>query len=190
MDRLLRQVVFFCCLASLAAPAAALDPILMFVFSMAREMAEQSAARESAAKPLPRLGGNVPEFPKVYPGTMVEPENLRALIDDCFRYLSDERRQAVFDSLNAALLDPKNASIRAAMIDHFAERALAVRAAQAQLDKMSRGEKEALASEFRKEVGTLPPEEKARVAELLRQGLLPVPNDFSRMLLGAVEDKQ
>src|SRR5262245_33826997 len=116
MGRLLRRAIFFICLASFAAPALAVDPILMFIFSMAREMMEQNAAREPAVKPLPHWGGNVPEFPKVYPGTMVEPEHLRSLIDDCFPYLSGDRRQAVFESLNAALLDPKNAPIRASMI--------------------------------------------------------------------------
>lgn len=190
MDRFLRRVVFFFCLASFAAPATALDPILMFIFSMAREMVEQSAAREPAEKPLPHWGGNVPEFPKVYPGTMVEPEHLRTLIDDCFPYLSDERRRAVFDSLNAALLDPKNASVRAAMIDHFTERAFAVRAAQQRLEKMNRREQEMLAGEFKKEIASLPVEEQARVAELLRQGLLPVPPDFNRLLLGTLEEKQ
>lgn len=189
MDRLLRKAVFFFLLIGFAAPVAAMDPILMFVFSVAREMIEKHASRAPAAAPLPWMGSNLAEAPRVYPGTMVEPEHLRQLIDDCFPYLSDARRGEIFDSLHAGLLDPKNASMRAAMIDHFAEKAFAVRAAQARLQKLSRREQEMLAREFKTEIATLPPEEQARVAELLRQGLLPVPSDFNRLLLGAVEGR-
>ena len=182
-----RLLLVFLLLAAFAGPARAMDPVLMFVFSMAREMIEKNAAREAASPALPQMGANLPDFPKVYPGTMIEPEHLRQLIDDCFPYLSDDRRREVFEALHAELLDPKNAPIRASMIDYFAERAYAVRAAQARLEKMSAREKEALASEFKKEVAELPAEERTRLGRLLREGLLPVPSDFNRMLLGAVE---
>jgi hypothetical protein len=190
MDRVFRRAVFFLLLLAFAAPAAAMDPILMFVFSVAREMMEANAARPPASKPLPEMGmASLPDFPKVYPGTMIEPAHLRQLIDDCFPYLSDSRRAEIFDALNAELLNPKNAPIRASMIDYFAEKAFAVRAAQQRLEKMSTKEKEFLAGEFKKEVAGLPPEEKARVTGLLREGLLPVPSDFNRMLLGTVESE-
>ena len=190
MDRVFRRAVFFLLLLAFTAPAAAMDPILMFVFSVAREMMEANAARPPASKPLPEMGmASLPDFPKVYPGTMIEPAHLRQLIDDCFPYLSDSRRAEIFDALNAELLNPKNAPIRASMIDYFAEKAFAVRAAQQRLEKMSTKEKEFLAGEFKKEVAGLAPEEKARVRGLLREGLLPVPSDFNRMLLGAVEEE-
>jgi len=189
MDRAFRRVVFAFLLLAFAAPAAAMDPILMFVFSVAKEMIQANAARAPDAKPLPDMGmASLPDFPKVYPGTMIEPAHLRQLIDDCFPYLSGSRRAEIFDALNAGLLDPKNAPVRASMIDYFAEKAFAVKAAQQRLEQMSTKEKEHLAGEFRKEVAGLPPEERARVAGLLREGLLPVPSDFNRMLLGAVED--
>ena len=191
MDRFFRRAAFFFLLLAFAAPAAAMDPILMFVFSVAREMVEANAARAPASKPLPEMGmAALPDFPKVYPGTMIEPAHLRQLIDDCFPYLSDSRRGEIFEALNEGLLDPKNAPIRASMIDYFAEKAFAVRAAQQRLEKMSTKEKEFLAGEFKKEVAGLPPEEKARVRGLLREGLLPVPSDFNRLLLGAVEEEQ
>ena len=188
MDRFFRRVVFFFLLLAFAAPASAMDPILMFVFSVAKEMMQANAERQSKEKPLPELGmASLPDFPKVYPGTMIEPAHLRQLIDDCFPYLSDSRRAEIFDALNAEVLNPKNAPIRASMIDYFAEKAFAVKAAQQRLEKMSTKEKEFLAGEFKKEVAGLPPEERARVTGLLRAGLLPVPSDFNRMLLGAVE---
>jgi hypothetical protein len=190
MDRFLRRAVFFLVLLGVAMPAPAMDPILMFVLSVAREMIERNAAGPGTATPLPHLGPRAADLPDVYPGTMVQPAHLRRLIDDCFFYLSEDRRGEIFESLHAGLLDPKNAPMRASLIDHFTEKAFAVRAAQLRLQKMSPREKEFLAGEFRKEIATLPPEEQARVAGLLREGLLPVPDDFSRMLLGAVENRQ
>lgn len=190
MNRLLRRAVFFFLLLGVAAPATAMDPILMFVLSVAREMIERNATRQSTATPLPHLGPRAADLPNLYPGTMVAPEHLRQLIDECFFYLSEARRGEIFESLHAGLLDPKNGPMRASLIDHFTEKAFAVRAAQLRLQQMSSREKEFLAGEFRKEIATLPPEEQARVAELLREGLLPVPSDFNRMLLGAVEESR
>ena len=188
MDRLLRRTIFFFALLGCALPARAADPILMFIMTVAREMIE-SHARKPATATLPHMGGTLPEFPKVYPGTMVEPAHLRSLIDECFPYLSDSRREEIFDALHANLLDPRNAPVRASLIDYFAQRAFAVRAAQQRLQKMSSREKTFLAEEFKKELATLPPEERERVRGLLREGLLPVPNDFSQMLLGVFEEK-
>src|SRR6185503_17807601 len=124
-------------LASFAAPAAAMDPILMFVFSMAREMIEQNAARKPTGVRLPHLGPMPDSSSNFYPGTVVEPEQMRRVINDCFPYLSADRREEIFVALHAGLLDPKNAPMRAAMINHFTERAFAVRAAQQRLGKLS-----------------------------------------------------
>jgi len=187
MGRFLRRSIFFFLLMGMALPAAAMDPILMFVFTVAREMMDQHNARKPAGPTLPHIGATLPGFTKVYPGTMVEPEHLRMLIDECFPYLSEDRRREIFDALHAGLLDPRNAPVRAALIDYFAERAFAVRAAQQRLQKMSGREKALLAEEFKKEVATMPPEERDRVRGLLREGLLPVPSDFNQLLLGAVE---
>jgi hypothetical protein len=182
MGRILRGGIFFACLA-LAAPAAAMDPVLMFLMSVARELIESQAAR-ARAEPAP-----MPAPPPVYPGTMVEPEHLRKLIDESFTYLSDSQRREIFESLNAALLEPKNAPMRATMIDYFADRAHAVRLAQQRLAQLSRREKEQIAGEFRKELAALPPEEQARFGELLRRGLLPVPGDLNQLLLAAFEER-
>lgn len=182
MGRFLREGVFFTLLLAFAAPAAAMDPVLMFLLNMAREVIESQAARTPAAAAEP-----MPEVSRVYPGTMVEPEDLRKLIDDCFLYLSDAQRQEVFESLHAALLNPKNAAVRATMIDYFADKARTVRAAQLRLSQLSRREQELLAEEFRQELASLPAEEQARVGELLRRGLLPVPSDFNQLLLSAFE---
>src|SRR5262245_40990770 len=116
MVRLLRKgVLLTLLLAGYVAPAAA-DPTLMFLIGIARQIVESHAARPpGAVDPLP-----LPDMAQVYPGTTVEPAHVRNLIDDSFTYLSPSQRREIFDALNAALLEPKNAAVRGAMIEYFA----------------------------------------------------------------------
>jgi hypothetical protein len=184
MGRLLRKGLLFTLLfAGLVAPAAA-DPILMFLLGMARQMVEAHAARPSGGAPAPEF---IPDMSRVYPGTSVEPEHLRRLIDDSFLYLNEAQRREIFESLNAALQDPKNAAVRGAMIEHFATKALTVRAAQIQLSQMSWSEKERLAGEFKREIASLSVEDQTELGGLLRSGLLPVPTDLNQLLLAAFD---
>jgi hypothetical protein len=153
----------------------------MFLIGVARDMVEKQAERTRAAPAF------IPDMSRVYPGTSVEPEHLKQLIDDSFLYLNDSQRKEIFDSLNAALLDPKNAAVRGTMIEYFADKALTVRAAQLQLAKLSWPEKERLASEFKSEVVTLSAEDQAQLGRLLRSGMLPVPSDLNQLLLAAFD---
>lgn len=155
----------------------------MFLLSMARE-AIFKAAREQAATP-----AEPPAAVATYPGTLVAPADLKRLIDESFTYLSQAQRQEVFDSLHAALMDPKNAAVRASMIEYFAERANAVREAQDRLANLSQSKKALLAADFRKQVAALPDEEATQLAELLRRNLLPIPSDLNEMLLAALGDR-
>jgi hypothetical protein len=184
MGRKLRQGVLFTLLfAGLVAPAAA-DPVLMLLLGIARDMIiDHATAPKGANEPEQPM----PDLANVYPGTAVEPQVLRRLIDDSFLYLSSQQRQEIFDRLNAALLDPKNAAIRGTMIQYFTERALAVRAAQLQLAQMPYREKERLAAEFKTEIAGMPAEEQAQVRRLLRSGLMPVPSDLNQLLIAAVD---
>jgi hypothetical protein len=184
MGRFLRKGVLFTLLfAGFVAPAAA-DPLVMFLLGIARQMVEAHAALPASARVAPEV---MPDMSRVYPGTSVEPEALKRLIDDSFLYLSDAQRGEIFDSLNAALTDPKNAAVRGAMIEYFADRALTVRAAQLQLSRMSWREKERMAGEFKTEVATLSPEDQAELGKLLRSGMLPVPHDLNQLLLAAFD---
>lgn len=184
MGRILRKGVLFTLLfAGLVAPAAA-DPLLMFLIGIAREMVIKHATdpRREAPPEQP-----MPDLANVYPGTSVEPEHLRRLIDDSFLYLSDSQRREIFDALNAALVNPKNAAVRGAMIEYFAEKALLVRAAQLKLAQMPWREKQRLAAEFKAEIAALSAEDVAQLGELLRSGLLPVPTDLNQLLLAAFD---
>ena len=183
MVRFLRKGVLFILLfAGVVTPAAA-DPILMLLLGVARDMLEAQAAKSRRA-PTPRIA---PDMALVYPGTTVEPAQLRRLIDDSFIYLGDVQRKEIFDSLHEALKDPKNAALRGPMIQYFAEKAHTVRAAQEKLAQLSSGEKESLAADFRKEITALSAEEQAQLGELLRNGLLPIPSDLNQLLLAAFD---
>lgn len=186
MGRFLRKGVLFTLLfAGFAAPAAA-DPIVMFLLGMARHMIEAQVGKARNAPAQPEF---VPDMARVYPGTSVEPDHLRRLIDDSFLYLDRTQRREIFDSMHQALSDPKNAAMRGAMINYFAERALAVRAAHAKLSQLSWPEKEKLAHQFRKEIVALPADDRTQLGELLRSGLLPVPSDLNQLLLATFDGR-
>ncbi|MDA8107867.1 MAG: hypothetical protein M0015_04445 [Betaproteobacteria bacterium] len=180
MPRILRASFVFALLWAFAAPAYALDPILMFLFNAASQMID--SASQSARAPMPSS-----ELPKTYAGTTVRPEQLKQLIDESFTYLSEKQRDEIFDSLNRELLEPKNAAIRGAMIQYFANHALQVRAAQLRLAQLSSAQKRALAAEFGQEVGGLPADEVPKLRALLEKHLLPVPADLNSMLLAEFE---
>jgi hypothetical protein len=177
MSRSLRRWTLAGVLAAAAMPVAAVDPVAMFLIGIARDMVINYATspRERPVEPMPDLK-------LVYPGTTVEPDTLRRLIDDSFGYLSDGQRREIFDQLHAALMDPKNAAVRGAMIEYFAQRALTIRAAQRHLEQISWREKERLAGEFKAAYDALPPEEQKQLAEVVRRGLLPVPRDLGELL--------
>ena len=182
MGRFLRKGVLFTLLfAGVAAPAAA-DPLVMLLIGIARDMIVEHANRPRT--PAPEY---VPDLERVYKGTIVEPDHLRRLIDDSFPYLGDTQRKEIFDSLNDALANPKNAAVRGVMIQYFVDKALTIRAAQIRLSELSWREKERLASEFRKELTTLSAEDQAQLGTLLRAGLLPVPTDLNQLLLAAFD---
>lgn len=182
MGRFLRKGVLFTLLfAGVVTPAAA-DPIVMFLLGIARDMIIEHATRPRV--PAPEY---VPDPERVYKGTIVEPDHIRRLIDDSFPYLGDAQRKEIFDSLNAALADPKNTAVRGEMIQYFVDKALTVRAARIKLAELPWREKERLAGEFRKELATLSPEDQAQLGTLLRGGMLPVPSDLNQLLLAAFD---
>ena len=185
MRRVLRNAI----LASIvlgtlcALPARAFDPITMFLFGMAREIMYE--AFQNSVKP---VEPNAQPLPEVYPGTMVEPRKLRELIDESFFYLSERRRGEIFQAFNAELIKPKNALVRASMIQYFTEHAYAVRSAIDRLSKLTEPEMRQLTAQFAAQVRTMAPEDRAQLRTVLDEGLLPVPPDLNRMLIVAVAE--
>lgn len=181
MGSRVQQAVLCVLLGICAAPARAVDPMLMFLLSAAREVISAAArAQKAPATPLPVETTR-------YPGTSVEPDHLRRLIDECFTYLTGAQRREIFDSLHAALMDPRNAAVRGSMIDYFATRAVAVRDAQQRLATLSGPDRNRLVAEFKTAIEVMPAEEAAQLAALLRQGALPVPSELNAQLLAALD---
>src|SRR5688572_6442808 len=118
MGRMIRRgVLFTVLLAGLVAPASA-DPMLMFLIGIARQMIVSRGATPETERV---AAVQEPNWERVYPGTSGGPDHLLRLINDSFLYLPEDRRREIFDSLHAALADPKNAAVRGAMIEYFAE---------------------------------------------------------------------
>ena len=158
----------------------------MLLMSIARNMVSNHAQKTDSEKLLESQTFAF-NLAKVYPGTLVEPDQIRQLIDDSFLYLGDRQRREIFDSLNAELMNPKNAAVRGAMIEYFTDRALIVRAAQLQLAKMPWSEKERMALEFKSELAGLAPEDREQIGDLLRKRMLPVPSDLNQLLLATFD---
>jgi len=166
-----------------APPALAADPMLMFLFGMAREIMYE-AFLNSRKPPAP----NSEPLPAVYPGTMVEPRKLRELIDESFFYLSERRRDELFAALHDEIIKPKNAAVRASMIAYFAEHAVAVRQVMDRLSKLTEPEMRELSERFAAQARGLPVEEREQLRRALDEGLLPVPPDLNRRLVVAVAE--
>ena len=179
MAKILGRSFFFAVCLAFACPAMAADPLLMFIFGVAKEVASASG-REPA--PAPAAAVSI-----TYPGTTVTPPGLRRLIDESFTYLSERQRTEVFDALNGELMKPGNVAVNAPLIEHFAERALQVRAAQQALAKLTGLDKQRLAAEFRSEVKTLGDEDVGQLRTVLERGLLPLPSDLNQLLLAALD---
>jgi len=180
MRRILHAGLLFLFLSALALPARA-DPLLMFLFNIAREMVTNAVERERAARPV------LPDPPpELYVGTAVQPAHLRALIDDSFSYLSGAQRDEVFQSLHAQLIKPKNAAVRAPLIQYFAERAMQVREARARMARLSPEEMARMAAEFGRRIRDITDDERLQLREVLRRGLLPVPDALGEMMIAAL----
>lgn len=183
MTRILRNGVLSACLvaAALCAAPARADPMLMFLFGMAREIMYE-AFMNSRKPPAP----NSEPLPAVYPGTMVEPRKLREMIDESFVYLSERRREELFQAFHNEIIKPENAAVRASMIAYFAEHALAVRMVMERLSKLNETEMRELSAHFATQAGSLPFEEREQLRKVLEEGLLPVPPDLNRKLVVAI----
>lgn len=185
MARRFRIAALFTLLFAGVSPPAAADPLLMFLIGVAREMVtDHAGGPKSAAAP-----EILPDPRRFYPGTQVEPAQMRRLIDESFLYLGDGQRREIFEALNTAILDPRNAAVRGAMIEYFAEKAYTVRQAQLRLAQLTDRDKARMAAEFKADLVSLNDDDLAQLEKLLRSGLLPVPSDLNQLLLAAFEDR-
>ncbi|MPZ46378.1 MAG: hypothetical protein GEV05_23925 [Betaproteobacteria bacterium] len=175
-------------LAFPAAPAAAADPLLMFMLGFAKNLIE-SAIEANAAKPAPAAIVVAPApLPKA-PAHM-DAADLRALVDESFGYLSSAQRAELLAGLDKALSDPANAPYRDAILAQFVGVARQVSFAHQQLERLSPEDKQALAQRFARNYRTLAPEYQQALSQQLRARALPLPADLNDMMLSALASAQ
>ncbi len=183
LSRLRRALLLAVIALGLLGPgtARAFDPMMMFLFGMAREIMYEAFL--NSRKPGPET---IEPLPEVYPGTMVEPRKLRELIDESFFYLSERRRAEIFQALHDEIIKPENAVVRASMIAYFAEHAVAVRRVMDRLSNLTESEMRQLSEQFVAQARTLPEAEREQLRKVLNEGLLPVPPDLNQRLVVAM----
>lgn len=184
------------CFAVSSTPAHA-DPLTLLLLKLLRDqivshslqsgmeaLAEQGRAMETARQA--STFGYPPVSPRNDAG-LPEEEALRVVIDESFPYLSAQQRVQVHARLMKTLDDPANREQRPQIVADFRTRALQVKTAYIQLDRLSSAEKKALAQQAREAYGQLGPEERRELLEVLRAGTLPVPPDLNRAMLAAFD---
>jgi hypothetical protein len=189
LHRLIGQSQVLVLVVTLAwSPAAsALDPVMLLLMRMLRDkiiVSLADAAVEAALKdPEPVLAPPPGPPPGMPPPGLSEPEQIRFIIDRNFTYLQSAEREQVYQALTAALNDPSNEAVRTQMLDEFMRTALAVGEAQRALDKLSRSQKQQIATAAAAAFVQLPPDQQQELLNLLQAGHAPIPPDLNAMLL-------
>jgi hypothetical protein len=170
-------------LAGIASPAAAADPLTLFLLRMLRDQVISRAieAGVSASQSQPQAKPEVP-VPSREP---VPPEGqwLRGLIDESYAHLNAQQREELHASLMRILADPKNAAVRADIIAEFTRQSIAMRDAHRQLSRLSESDMKTIAVEARQEFERLPPEQRQQLMQALRQGVPGVPRALHDMMM-------
>jgi hypothetical protein len=171
-----------------AAPARAVDPVLMFVLGFAKNLVE-SAIERNAAKPTPAVVLPAPApMPKA--AARMDESDLRALVDESFGYLSGAQRAELLAGLDKALADPANKPYREAIVMQFVGVARQVSFTHRSLDQLSPDDKRALAERFAANYRVLTPEQQQQLMQQLRARALPLPADLNDMMLSALASAQ
>ncbi len=181
MQRFRRGVFITLLLAAGAAPAHAAEPLTLFLLKLLRDQMISSAV-ESAVDGIPAAAQ--PPAPAALTGVYgVSEEQLRALIDTGFVYLTPAQRAEVYANLTRMLADPKNALARPLIIEELALKASAVRGAHERLAALTEAEKRAIAADARAEYERLPAAERDRLVRLLQTRVTPIPRDLNDLIL-------
>jgi hypothetical protein len=181
---MLRRLIIFCLLCSLA-PSANADPILLLLLRMVRDHAISTSVQ----------GGidsvrNEPSTPVVQgyafsppSSTPTNARDLRTLIDDNFKYLSSEQRDAVYVSMRQLVDDPKYAQDRPQIMAEFALKARQVGASYQSLEKLTDADRRTLLAQAREGYKSLPSAERGELIDALKNRILPIPRDLNDTML-------
>ena len=191
---LLRTIVFVAAFAQPLAARAA-DSLLMFVLGFGKNLVESSMQDEKARRGK-AWGSNVASAP--VPAALQSPktpasmnqEDLRALIDESFVYLSRSQLAELHAGLDKALADPANSAQREAILNQFVAVARQVQFIHGQLNHLSPDDKRLLVARYAANFRTLSPDQQQALLEQLRQHELPLPTDLNDMMLAALTPMQ
>jgi len=171
-------------LALATLPARAADPILMFVLGFAKNLLD-SHLEAQAKRPAPLPLNPLPPLPAIaYKShkTMTN-DDLRALVEDSFTYLSREQRVELLSGLEKTLGDPALAVHRESILGEFVTVARQVGFTHRQLDRLSGAQKQAIADQFVANYCSLSANDQQTLMQQLRQRALPLPSDLNEMML-------
>lgn len=159
--------------------AHAAEPLTMFLLDLLRQQIVSSvqSSIEEAAHAREQASATQLPFDDF------EDQKIRALIDEGFVHLSPAQREEVFAGVKRVLADPANVNLRPAILHELALKASAVRQAHERLAGLSHEEKRAIAVRAREEYEKLPPAERARMLEVVRAGIVPIPRDLNEIML-------
>jgi hypothetical protein len=173
--------------------ASAIDPVMLLLMRMLRDRIITSladAAVEYALRPPDPAAAPLPSSrPGIPPPGMPEPERIRFLIDNNYTYLSAAERDRVYHGMMTALDDPANAAVRGRMLDEFWQMAIAVGEAQRILERLSRAQKQEIATSAGAAFRQLPADQRQEALDLLRTSQAPIPQDLNAMLLREFGDR-
>ena len=185
----LTSLALLVALALPAAPARAFDPLMMFLLGFAKNLID-SAIEENAARQPPRIAIVPAPAPPPKAAAQMDANDLRALVDESFGYLTSAQRAELLAGLEKALAEPANEPYRVAIINQFVGVARQVSFTHSSLDRLSTEAKRALAERFAANYRSLTPEQQQALGQQLRARALPLPADLNDMMLSALASAQ
>ena len=181
----LASLALLMALAAPSGPARAFDPLMMFLLGFAKNLVESAIEENAARKPAQIVIVPAPAPPPKAAARMDE-NDLRALVDESFGYLTAAQRAELLAGLEKALADPANRPYREAIIMQFVGVARQVSFTHRSLDRLSADDKHALAVRFAANYRSLAPEQQQALTQQLQARALPLPADLNDMMLSAL----
>lgn len=172
-------------LALAPAGANAMEPVLMFLLGFVQNRLNTLANERQPARIAPQPTVPVQPAPLAHkPLAEMNREDLRAVIDQSFVYLSRAQRAELLAGLVQVVDNPAHAGDRALILGQFLDIAHRVRFTHDTLDRLSPEQKRMVAGHFSDNLRAMDPALRDGLRAQLRARTLPVPADLSELMLG------
>ncbi|MBI2311817.1 MAG: hypothetical protein HYU77_04850 [Betaproteobacteria bacterium] len=178
MRRRFRQIFGFFLLAGWLTEAAAIDPVVGLIWSLVQDRLLNAAAQAASAPPAAQIIA-----PDARALGIVDPRELKALVNDNFAYLTSSQRDEIYQGLEKIMTDPKHVAIRGVVLERFTETAKAVGEAHRRLSNLTHSEKRRVAAEIRLAYERSSAPMREELLQMVQSHQLPLPSDLNRMVL-------